>query len=274
MIRHMKRVLTKSELKELAKKHTFVICAYMESEYLEDCIKTLLNQAVPTNYLMVTSTPNKHIELLAKKYKIPYIVRKGVPDIQDDWNFAYNQAKTELVTIAHQDDLYDLEYTRYILANYDKRVLMYNTDYVPYKNGADYSDSNSKIKRVLKFFTKYKFFARFRFFKVMSLAFGNSINCPSVTYNKRLLGDTIFTSKLKFSLDWDTFLKIARKKGISLYIPYRLVRYRIHDGATTKEFILNNKRQEEDITMFCKIWPKWIAKIIMKVYIKSYDTYK
>ena len=150
---------------------------------------------------------------------------------------------------------------------------MYNTDYTPYKNGADAQDSNSKIKRVLKIFTRSRFFARFRFFKVMSLAFGNSINCPSVTYNKKLLGDTVFTSDLKFGLDWDTFLKIARKKGISLYIPQKLVKYRIHDGATTKKFILDNKRQEEDLIMFRKIWPNWAAKLIMKFYVKSYDTY-
>lgn len=260
-------------LNQLAKKHTFVICAYQESEYLEECIKSLMNQKIPTNYLIATSTPNEHIKKLAKKYDIPVCVRKGKPDIRDDWNFAYNQSKTELVTIAHQDDIYEPEYTKCILEKYDKNILMYNTDYIPYKKGADATDSNSKIKRILKFFTKYKFFARFRFFKVMSLAFGNSINCPSVTYNKKLLGESIFTSDLKFSLDWDTFLKIARTKGISLYIPNKLVKYRIHDGATTKKFIVDNKRPAEDLTMFCKIWPKWMAKLIMKVYVKSYDTY-
>lgn len=265
--------LSKDELKKLAKKHTFAICAYQESKYLEDCIKSLLNQTILTNYLIITSTPNKHIQSLAKKYKIPYYVRKGESDIQDDWNFAYNQSETELVTIAHQDDLYEPDYVKYILSNYDKKILMYNTDYVPYKNGVGTSDSNSKIKRILKVFTKSKFFARFKFFKVISLAFGNSINCPSVTYNKKLLGDSVFTSKLKFCLDWDTFLKIARKKGISLYIPRKLVKYRIHDAATTKKFILDNKRQEEDLAMFRKIWPNWIAKLIMKFYTKSYDIY-
>lgn len=265
--------LSEAELKELAKKHTFAICAYKESQYLEECIKSILSQSVSTNCLIATSTPNKHIRSLAKKYKIPYYVRRGESDIQEDWNFAYNQARTELVTIAHQDDLYEPEYAKSILSSYDKRVLMYNTDYVPYKDGVDALDSNSKIKRVLKVFTKHKVFARFRMFKVMSLAFGNSINCPSVTYNKKLLGDTIFTSELKFGLDWDTFLKIARKKGISLYIPHKLVKYRIHDGATTKKFIVDNRRQEEDLIMFCKIWPKPIAKMIMKFYVKSYDIY-
>ena len=107
----------------------------------------------------------------------------------------------------------------------------------------------------------------------MSLAFGNTINCPSVTYNKRLLGAPLFTSDLKFGLDWDTFLKIARQKGISLYIPRRLVKYRIHTGATTKKFIVDNKRQEEDRAMFNKIWPNWVTNLIMKLYVKSYDTY-
>ena len=268
-----RKELSRAELKKRAKRHTFAICAYQESEYLEDCIKSLLNQTVPTNYLIATSTPNHHIKSLAQKYKIPYYVRKGKSDIQDDWNFAYDQAKTELVTIAHQDDLYAPDYAKSILENYDPKILMYNTDYTPYKHGADAPDKNSKIKRLLKVFTRSKFFARFKFFKVMSLAFGNTINCPSVTYNKRLLGAPLFTSDLKFGLDWDTFLKIARQKGISLYIPHRLVKYRIHAGATTKKFIVDNKRQEEDRAMFNKIWPYWVTNLIMKLYVKSYDTY-
>ena len=150
---------------------------------------------------------------------------------------------------------------------------MYNTNYNPYKNGKVVKDSNSRIKGIIKFFVKYRFFARIKFFRVLSLSFGNTVNCPSVTYNKRKLGDNIFTSELKFSLDWDTFLKIAKLKGISLYVPKRLVNYRIHQNATTKEFINNHKRVEEDIIMFNKIWPKFITKIIMKVYTKSYDTY-
>ena len=268
-----KKELTDQELREMSKMHTFAICAYKESVFLEDCIKSIVNQNIKTNILIATSTPNKHIESLAKKYDIPYYIRKGKSDIQDDWNFAYNQAKTELVTVAHQDDMYDSNYSKRLLENYDKKILMYNTNYIPFKNGKDSSDVNSRIKRILKFLTRYKFFAGIKFFKVMSLAFGNTINCPSVTYNKELLGDTVFTSTLKFSLDWDTFLKIARMKGISIYIPDKLVRYRIYDGATTKDFIVNNTRQAEDITMFNKIWPKWITKLIMKVYVKAYDTY-
>lgn len=268
-----KKDLSKEMYESLAKKHTFTICAYKESEYLEECIKSVINQDIKTNYLIATSTPNEHIKNISDKYNIPLFIRKGESDIQKDWNFAYNCANTELVTIAHQDDIYEKNYTKEIFNSYDSNILMYNTNYYPFKNGNKSEDENSKIKELLKFLVKYKFFARLKLFKVLSLSFGNSINCPSVTYNKDKLGKNLFTSDLKFALDWDTFLKIAKMKGISLYIPKKLINYRIHDGATTKQFINDNNRYNEDLTMFKKIWPSWVAKLIMKIYVKSYDTY-
>lgn len=261
------------ELMNMSKKHTFAICAYKESEYLEECVKSVINQEIPTNYLIATSTPNDRIKSIAEKYNIPYYVKKGKPDIQDDWNFAYSKAHTELVTITHQDDVYEPNYSKEILKNYDEDTLMYNTNYNPYKNGKVTTDANSKVKEILKVFTKNKTLSKNKFFKVSSLAFGNSINCPSVTYNKTKLGDRIFTSDLKFALDWDTFLKIAKMKGRSLYIPKKLINYRIHDGATTKQFIVDNRRVNEDVIMFNKFWPKWVTKIIMKFYVKSYKVY-
>ena len=264
---------TDKELNELSKIHTFAICAYKESPYLEECIKSILDQEIKTNVIISTSTPNKLIESLAKKYNIKLFIKKGKSNIREDWNHAYNNAKTELVTVAHQDDVYLPGYTKEILKAYSSDVLMYNTNYYPYKNGEKTTDLNNKLKPIIKFLTRFRTFARFKFIRVMTLAFGNTINCPSVTYNKKLLGNDIFTSDLLFSIDWDTFLKIYKMKGISLYIHKKLVCFRIHDGATTKEFINNKKRIEEDVTMFNKIWPKFITKIIMKVYVRSYDTY-
>ena len=51
--------------------HTFAICAYKESPYLEECILSLKNQTVKSNIIMATSTPNEWIQGLAKKYEIP-----------------------------------------------------------------------------------------------------------------------------------------------------------------------------------------------------------
>ena len=87
--------------------HTFVICAYKESEHLEKCIKSLQKQTLKTIIKMVTSTPNDHIRGLAEKYGIELFIRVGASDICDDWNFAYDHADTEWMTVAHQDDVYD-----------------------------------------------------------------------------------------------------------------------------------------------------------------------
>lgn len=265
--------MKEDKIKELAKKHTFAICAYKESEYLEECVKSVVNQEIKTNYLIATSTPNDKIKNIAEKYNIPYYVRDGKSDIQDDWNFAYNNAKSELVTLAHQDDVYCQNYTKEILKNYSEDTLMYSTDYNTLKKDKIQDDSNNTIKNLLKIFVRNKTLSKFKFFKVITLAFGNPIECPSVTYNKHKLGENLFDSELKFGLDWDIFLKIAKMKGRALYIPKKLINYRVHDGATTKAFIVDNRRLTEDTIMFNKFWPKWITKIIMKFYVKSYKAY-
>ena len=59
------------------KNHTFVICAYKESPYLEECIQSLMNQRIKSNVIITTSTPNVYIERLAEKYQIPVKINNG-----------------------------------------------------------------------------------------------------------------------------------------------------------------------------------------------------
>ena len=74
-----------------AEDHTFAICAYGKSRYLEECIKSVLNQTVKTNVLMATSTPSEYLEDLAEKYGIKLFVNEemiGKSNIATDWEFA------------------------------------------------------------------------------------------------------------------------------------------------------------------------------------------
>lgn len=57
--------------------HTFAICAYKESKYLEDCILSLKNQTVKSEIILATSTPNQYIYALAAKYDIPVYINEG-----------------------------------------------------------------------------------------------------------------------------------------------------------------------------------------------------
>ena len=130
--------------------HTFAICAYKESKFLEECIESIINQEVESNIIIATSTNNDYITKLGEKYNIPVYVRDGKPDIQDDWNFAYKNAKTKYVTIAHQDDIYNKDYSKHIKneAEKTKDSIMFFTDYRELKNGKVIPiTSNLKIKR-------------------------------------------------------------------------------------------------------------------------------
>ena len=57
--------------------HTFVVCAYKESEYLEQCVLSLKSQSVSSQIMIVTSTPNAMIEGIARKHDLPLIVNEG-----------------------------------------------------------------------------------------------------------------------------------------------------------------------------------------------------
>ena len=102
------------------KPHTFAICAYKDSPYLESCIRSIKTQSVESDVILCTSTPSTYISGLADQYGIPLFIRHEKSSIRDDWNFAYNMADATFVTIAHQDDLYQKDYVKNLLNCYGR----------------------------------------------------------------------------------------------------------------------------------------------------------
>ncbi|MDO4523538.1 MAG: glycosyltransferase [Eubacteriales bacterium] len=259
------------------KKHVFAICAYKESPYLESCIQSLRAQSVPATIIMCTSTPNEFIAGLTEKYQLPCYIRDGKSDIQADWNFAYDTADAEYVTIAHQDDIYHRDYLKELLKQIQRHpdTLMAMTDYriINQEQQARWEPS-LLIKQILKLPLRISFLADKKLVKRGIQAFGNAICCPSVCYHKRMLGNDIFHSKYKYALDWETFYKIAGQKGRFTYLSKELFYYRIHDKATSKACLVNQKKTEEELEMFRKFWPEWIVQILMHFYKISYRSYE
>ena len=60
--------------------------------------------------IVSTGTPNSYIKEVAEKYKLQLFVNPNPSSLASDWNFAMGCAKTELVTLAHQDDVYEKDY--------------------------------------------------------------------------------------------------------------------------------------------------------------------
>ena len=57
--------------------HTFAICAYKESAYLEECIQSIRKQSLKTNIIMITSTENDFLKGISDKFEIPLYINRG-----------------------------------------------------------------------------------------------------------------------------------------------------------------------------------------------------
>lgn len=249
--------------------HTFVICAYQESPYLEVCLKSLMKQSIQSNIIIVTSTENQYIRKIAKKYNISMFSHNN-GGIGQDWNFGLKMAETKYVTLAHQDDVYGEEYLDFIINAFNKYsdALIAFTDYHELRDGRIVSDNkNLKIKR--KLLSPLRLSGKNYLFKRMALSFGNPICCPSVTYNKTLLKNFSFDLNWSTNLDWDAWENLSRRKGRFAYINKPLMLHRIHKESETSNTIINNQRAEEDLEMLYKFWPPNIAKFIFRQYTKS-----
>lgn len=255
------------------KNHTFAICAYKESKYLEECIKSLKNQNIKSNIIMATSTPNDYIKKLADKYNIELFINTGERGIGQDWNFAVSSCKTDYVTVAHQDDIYNKNFLEGIVKYLDsgKDFIISFGDYLEIKNGQTIPLTiNLKIKKfLLKPLIKNP---EKKYAKMHAIKYGNGICCPSVTINTKKCGKTPYLTDMKCDLDWDTWYKLSKKDGAFLYINKEIMCHRIHEESETTNLIENNIRLKEDYEMFKKFWPKPIAKFLVSFYKNATKT--
>lgn len=183
-------------MKYTGKNHTFAICAYKESPFLEECILSLLDQTVPSTIIIVTATDNAYIRNLADKYHLELHINHGETGITQDWMFAYRSAKTELMTIAHQDDTYDRFYTETVLQKLSeaKKPLIAFTDYGELRNGKTVTRNPLlNVKRTMLLPLRPKLFQNSKFVRRRILSFGCPICCPSVTFVKENLPEQIFS---------------------------------------------------------------------------------
>ena len=250
--------------------HTFVICAYGDSRYLEECIQSLVNQSLKTDIILYTSTPSNYIEGLCEKYDIPVFSSVG-GGIGKDWNNALSFVQTQYATIVHQDDIYLTDYAKNVLSSVAGDMLIAYSDYQELKDGNIIPlTSNLKIKHLM--LRTMAMFPKWKFWRNRVLAFGNPISCPAVTYNLKKLNDFKFNEEMKVSLDWFAWYQIAQKNGSFIFVDESLMYHRIHEESETTNSIENNIRTQEDYEMYLLFWPKFIASLLLNYYKKSQDT--
>lgn len=264
-------------LRDYTEDHTFAICAYGESRYLEQCINSLLGQTIKSRIILFTSTPNDYIAGLAQKYDLPLITGEKSKGIAADWNYAYGHTDTKLVTLAHQDDLYYPGFLEQTLNHINSATnpMMAFTAYHELRGEETVTEKdfvNLRIKRILLKPLLIKRLQNVKWLRRRMLSLGNPICCPSVTYVKDNLSEKIFEEGMETDLDWAAWEKLANRDGSFVYIPRALMAHRVYADSATGELIRSGARKKEDLKMLRKFWPAPIAKLINIFYSKSQNS--
>lgn len=255
-------------------RHTFVVLAYKKSEYIENCIQSVLDQEHKSNVVIATSTPNEYISEIASKYDLNIIVNPNPgKGIGYDFDFARTCVQSDLVTIAHQDDIYDPSYSKEIVENYlkyqDATILF--TDYYELRNGKKvYANTNLKIKRIMLKPLNWSSMAHKKMIKRLPLSLGDPICCPAVTFcSKNLSQKELFACDMKCDIDWNAWEIASKIKGRFVFVNKPLMGHRIHEESTTTKIIGDNIRTKEDYEIFKRFWITPIAKLLTKAYSNS-----
>lgn len=250
--------------------HTFVVCAYRESEYLSECLDSLLAQEIKSRIIISTSTQNEHIERISNTYGLELRINSQAPSIYRDWNFAYRQAKTRLITLAHQDDIYLPNYlsTALDMINRSKQPIIFFSHYAEILNcKVIYRNKLLNVKRLM--LKPMNISRKSKFIRRRVLSFGSPICCPSVTYID--LENIEFSADFNVNLDWNKWEELSRLQGSFVYCEKPLIYHRIHAEAETSKAVQDGTRRQEDYIMFRKFWCTPIAKLLAYFYKSSED---
>lgn len=253
----------------------FVVLAYGESPFLSACLASLRRQTLESEVVVTTSTPCQYIASIAAQYDAAVKVNDARRGIASDWNFALSQGTGALVTLAHQDDVYYPQFaakTRALFAQRPDASLAF-TDYDEIdETGALFPTGKVlAVKRAIRtLIVGEREIVDNRQLRRLLLALGNSIPCPSVTFNSGVIGDFRFSEDFAINLDWDAWWRLHALRHPFVQSPARLMGHRLHRSAETSRGKVDGRRWIEDRAMFDRIWPFPIGRTLAHIYRLGY----
>lgn len=256
---------------------TFVVCAYQECDYLEQAVESVINQTVKGRIMISTSTPNDYIMDIAERYGIEVRVNQDGGQIKD-YNFAMAQPDTSLMMLMHQDEILEQTFLEKVLngINHTKDPIIAFTNYLEMHNDIidEKPSTMVRIKRLLLLPSLVHGFQRTWLGKRGIQLLGNPITHPTVVCVRKKMPQPVFREKYKASMDWDLWERLSKQSGAFVYIKDVLLYHRMNDlNQTSKLLKTTNSRYDDEYEIFCRFWPKWIAKLIMYFYSKAANYY-
>jgi len=254
--------------------HAFVVPAYGQSPHLRECLESLRKQTRPSPVVICTSTPYEGLQALAEEFDARLVVHGPNAGIGRDWNYALGEARSDWVTLAHQDDIYLPEFAQasmdaaqrrrdasLVLTGYDELL-------------ADQVRSGTLMLGIKRLLLELGFLGRAaiatRGAKRRLLRLGCPVPCPAVTLRLPIT-TPFFREDLKVNLDWDAWLRMACLPGEFAYVRTKLMLHRIHSGSETSDAIEAGVRATEDLMVFRALWPEPVARLLARLYAVSYE---
>ena len=258
-------------------RHAFVVPTYDKSPYLEECLASLASQQRQSAIHIATSTPFEGIRSVCDRYGASLFVHGPNRGIGADWNAALGGGNADLVTIAHQDDIYLRVFSEQVMAAAERYpdCGFYFTAVSEFEaNGQRRAGSvNNWVKDML---STAAFLGRKQISGSISrrilLGLGNAVNCPAVTINMKRFPGFRFREDMKTNLDWLAWIELSGKAAVCR-VPGRLMMRRVHSESETAKCLDDGARAEEDSIVFSTLWPKPVASFLSEVYSLSYKGY-
>lgn len=254
-----------------------VVVAHGDSPHLRTCVASLLSQKAgrPVSLSVATSASNSSIQAVCELYGLPLHVNQAAAGgIGPDWSFAFHCGRSDLLTLCHQDDVYEPDYVEQMAALFERweELRFACSDHVELVDGRVRAPSATLlVKRALM---RYAFGSSTvvdcRARRRRLLAWGNPVSCPSVMFNRAAMPDFRFSDRLRSNLDWDAWDRLCSMGGCMGYVRSRLVAHRIHADSATTALIRGHVRVREDLEMMKRFWPAPVAQVLARAYRLSY----
>lgn len=228
-------------------------------EYLKRAVQSVLSQNSSEWELKLvdgSTEPSNEIKEWVKSLnnkKIQYVQNTQDKSMAGNWNYAYNSASTELVTLLHDDDMLSPEYV--------KKMLVFSKENP--NSSAYFCNVNTVNEQDMSTLTLADYIKRFIQPKgkqihlkgdegLSQLLKGCFIFCPTMCYQKSKLPQLPFDKKWKMVTDLDFYINTLKEGGTLTGHNDKLYLYRRHSNNQTSKLTQSLVRFEEEICFYSK----------------------
>lgn len=221
--------------------HRISVCVpvFNGSEYIRDCINSILSQSFPDfELILVNDASTDDSRQIIRSYQDPrikYYENDRNLGLVGNWNKCLEYANGEYICIFHQDDIMLPENLakKVAILDTEKQVgMVYSDTFVINKEGKKTADHwFNPIDPNVDFVRPGQSFFDLMFVNL------NIVSAPSVLARRECYENIGgFDARLPFSVDMEMWMRIALFFDVA-YLAQPLIQYRFHDSNVTHRFL-------------------------------------